>query len=533
MFNKQKADDVIKYINFLKHTGDFTGQPFNLLEWQKEVLSAVYGTVNENNLRQYRFGYLEIPKKNGKTELIAAVSTYHLNCSQNEEIYCCAADKNQASLIYKAAKSMLMQDDYFYDLWERGKLKILDSKKEIKNLLTNSVMKVMSADAYTKHGLNPTLVVFDELHAQPNRDLWDVMTFGAGSAREEPLWWIITTAGDDPDRESIGWEQHEYAEKVSAGEIKDPTWFVKIYGASEEDDPFDEKTWFKANPSLGITISVEAVRAEAESARNKPANLKLFKWLRLNIWTSLKHTGWLDVTLFDQNCDKSFDKSKLNAKINHTGIDLSSTGDLTGKVKVFPVQPGIDKITVLFYGYIPEENMRERERLDKVPFSQWVSDGYMTATEGDVVDYNYIKEDIRKDALIYKDVSHGTDPWNGEKLRQDLLLKQDLSDKEYGKYPSIELIGIPQNLATFTPVMKEVERLIRTNQIRFIWNPVARWCFGNLKVFSDGNENMKPVKINKRKRIDLMVAMFNAFYMMNKSGGLQKTVYERRGIIGL
>ena len=532
MFNKQRADDVKNYLELLKHTGDFTGQPFVLLPWQQEFIDGVYGEIDDiTGYRTIRYGYLEIAKKNGKTELIAGIATYHLNCSQFEEIYCCAADKQQASLIYKAAKSMLLQDDYFYEQWESGVIKISDSKKQIVNRETNSVLTVLSAEAYTKHGLNPTLVIFDELHAQPNRDLWDVMTFGAGSARKEPLWLVITTAGDDPDRESIGYEQHEYAEKIIAGEIQDKTWFAKIYAASEEDDPFAEETWIKANPSLGHTISLETIKEEAESAKNNPNKLKLFKWLRLNIWTTTKHVGWLDVSLFDENVDKKFDKNKLDAKMCYIGTDLSSTGDLTAKVLVFPKQDAIDKITVVFAGYIPEDNMRERERLDRVPFSQWTTQNFITATEGEVVDYNYIKSDIRKDFIKYKVIKVGGDPWNAEKLRQDLYLKSDLTEAESLKYPSVEMIAIPQNLAMFTPTMKEVERLIRTKQIRFIWNPAARWCFGNLKIFSDGNENMKPVKINKRKRIDLMVAMFNAFYLMSKENTTTENIYKKRGII--
>lgn len=532
MFSEKRANHIVQYINLLKHTGDFYGKPFNLMPWQEEIVRDVYGTVKPDGYRQYRFAYLEVPKKNGKTELIGAISTYHLNCSLNEEIYCCAADREQASLIYKAAKTMLLQDEYFYAMWERGDLKILDSKKKIENRKTHSVLQVLSAEAYTKHGINPTLVIFDELHAQPSRDLWDVMTFGAGAARKEPLWWIITTAGDDPDRKSIGWEQHEYADKLINGEIVDPTWYAKIYAAKETDDIWDEATWYKANPSLGITIDIEAVRAEAETAKNKPMVEKNFRWLRLNQWVSLKQQGWLPLTLFDENCEKEFDINILNGKIGYQGYDLSSTGDLTANTKIFPKQPGVDKLTVVFKGYIPDVNMKERERTDKIPYSQWVKDGYITATPGDVIDYNYIKSDIRNDSLIYKMKGYGADPWNGEKLRQDLLLKQDLSSKDANKYPDIEVLAVPQNLATFTPTMKEIERLVRSHEIRFVFNPCARWCFGNLKIWSDGNENIKPVKISKRLRIDMMVAFFNAFYIYSKNKD-KTSVYEKRGVLAL
>ena len=140
---------------------------------------------------------------------------------------------------------------------------------------------MVSSEAYTKHGLNMSACIFDELHAQPNRDLWDVMTFGAGDARLQPIWWIITTAGDDPDRVSVGWEQHEYAERILAGDIIDPTWYVVIFGYQGE-DIYNEANWSVANPSLGQTIKIESVRESAEKAKTKPADERLFRWLRLN-----------------------------------------------------------------------------------------------------------------------------------------------------------------------------------------------------------------------------------------------------------
>jgi len=233
--NKTRALDAIEFIQMLTHTGDFKGQPFVLLDWQYQVLWDVYGTVDEKGLRQYQFAYLEIPKKNGKTELTGAIGVYHLFCDGPEgEIYCCASDRLQAGKVYQAALSMIRQNDDLFAM-----CKIIDSQKIIINESTGTFLHVLSSESKTKHGLNPTVVIFDELHAQPDRNLWDVMTFGAGSARREPIWWVITTAGDDPDRKSIGWEVHEYARRVRDGELIDPTWYAKIYGAPDDADIFD------------------------------------------------------------------------------------------------------------------------------------------------------------------------------------------------------------------------------------------------------------------------------------------------------
>ena len=195
----------------------------------------------------------------------------------------------------------------------------------------------MSAEAYSKHGIEPTVVIFDELHAQPNRDLWDVMTFGAGVTRKEPLWWVITTAGDDPDRKSIGWEIHDKAMKIRDGKIINPIWYVKIYGIpekAEDDYIFDEKTWYEVNPSLGVAIDIEKVRQEALDARSSEATKRLFCWLRLNQWVALKRIGWLPITLWDDTTG-DWDVSELIGKRCYAGIDLSSTTDLTAVVCLF------------------------------------------------------------------------------------------------------------------------------------------------------------------------------------------------------
>ena len=295
MFDEKLARERIDFLSLLKLTGDFYGKPFELLPWQKEVIGNVYGTVTEDGRRQYRYAYLELPKKNGKTELIAGMALDHcLNDAPSGQIYCCAAEREQASLVYIAAKQKIEQDEYLESV-----MRVVDSKKEIHNIETGTFIKVLSAEAYSKHGLNPTVIIFDELHALRNRGLWDVMTFGSGAARKNQLIWTITTAGDDPNRNTVGWEQHEYARKVRDGEITDPSWYVKIYGY-DGDDIYNESNWYAANPSLGFTIDIENVRKEALAAQNSESSERLFRWLRLNQWIATKQIGWLPITLWDK-----------------------------------------------------------------------------------------------------------------------------------------------------------------------------------------------------------------------------------------
>ncbi|MEV2286708.1 terminase TerL endonuclease subunit [Paenibacillus larvae] len=499
--DKQRALEPIEFIQMLHAVDDFYGQPFKLLDWQYQILWDVYGTVNDKGYRQYQYAYLEIPKKNGKTSLIAAVGLYHLTCDPpGGQIYCCAADKEQAKLVYKAAVSMIEQEPEF-----EGILKVVDSRKEIINLQTGTVMKVLSAEAYTKHGINPTVVIFDELHAQPNRDLWDVMTFGAGAARKEPLWWVITTAGDDPDRHSVGWEQHEYAKQVLNGEIEDSTWYVKIYGIPEdgidengnEIDIFDETLWYQVNPSLGHTIDIDAVRKEALAARNKESAERLFRWLRLNQWISLKRTGWQPLTLWDKTTGK-WGLTELVGKRCYPGLDLSSTTDITAACYLFPPQEGIPDWRAIFDAWIPEDNMKERVRVDKVPYDKWVNQKHLLTTPGDVVDYDFVEARLLAANKQYDIHTLGTDQWNSRMLSQRLMRG------------GMDVVEIGQDMKNMSPAMKFIEQLLKRGLMTHEVNPVARWCWGNVIVAVDGNENIKPMKNKSRDRIDLIVAMINA-----------------------
>lgn len=509
LHNKDRALEPIEFIQMLKLTDDFYGQPFILPKWQHEIIWDVYGTVNENGYRQYRMVYLEIPKKNGKTTLIAGLGVYHLSCDgPGGQIYCCAADRKQAELVYNAAVSMIEQNEDLQEI-----LKITDSRKEIKNTITGTVMKVLSAEAYTKHGINPTVVIFDELHAQPNRELYDTMTFGAGAARKEPLWWIITTAGNDPDKKSIGWEVHEQARKIIDGELQDPSWYAKIYNAPDESDIFDEANWYKANPSLGVTIDIDTVRREAVAARNSESAERLFRWLRLNQWVSVKQIGWLPLTLWDTTIGK-WSKSEMVGKKCYPGLDLSSTIDLTGLSLVFPPQEGLDEWRVLLEGWIPEDNMTERIHRDGVPYDRWVKQGFLHATPGDVVDYDFVEARILTLSKQYEFIIGGTDPWNSRMLTQRLQRE------------GVEFLEVIQNMANMSPPMKEIERLLRSGRFTHEDNPLARWCFGNVITAVDGNENIKPMKNKSKDRIDLIVAWINAMSIAMRQE--KESVYENQ-----
>ncbi len=500
MYSQAHAERAVMFFENLRHTkGKFHGEPFKLLPWEETIIRDVYGTLKDDGTRQYKFVYIEIPKKNGKSELAAGAALYHLfaDGEMNGEIYGCAADRSQASLVYNVAKDMIAQNPVL-----AKRARITDSRKEIKDKRTGSVYKVESAEAYTKHGLNVSCCIFDELHAQPNRDLWDVMTSGSGDAREQPIWWIITTAGDDPDRVSIGWEEHEYALKLLAGEIIDPTWYVTVFNY-DGDDIYNEANWYKANPSLDHTITIDGFREAAIKAKNKPADERLFRWLRLNQWITTKLTTWLPIDLFDQTVGE-WTRNDLAGKDCFVGMDLSSTTDLTALCALFPPQGDQLGWRVIWDTFIPADNMVERVRTDRVPYDEWEKGGFITATPGNVVDYTEVKKRLLTWNALYKVKEVPSDRAMATMLLQEL-------EKEH-----ITCVDVPQTFAVMTAPINLIETLLKKGELTHENNPVARWTFGNASIAKNGNEQIKFVKEHKgrsvvrTKRIDPIVALANA-----------------------
>lgn len=524
MFDEKKANKAVRFINLLNHTGDFHGQPFDLLPWEHSIISDVFGTMNARGVRQYRTVYVEAAKKNGKSELVGGIANLHLfnKDEPNGEIFGCAGDKKQASIIFDTSVEMILQNKAL-----EKRVKIQDSYKRIENIETGTIYQVLSSESFTKHGYRPSVVVFDELHVQPNRDLWDTMTKGAFLARRQPLLWVITTAGDDPDRVSIGWEIHEKAETIlkaraTGNPSKDiATWYPVIYSYKGE-DIYNEKNWALANPSLGTALQVEDLRDLADEAKLSPADERTFRWLNLNQWMTTKLTNWLPIELFDQT-NGEWTRGDLLGKDCYLGNDLSTTTDLSAICLVFPPQEGFDDWRVIWDCWIPEVNMRERVRVDHVPYDKWAADGWLRPTDGDVIDYTVIEERIKECRSLYKvieldgDKSFATMLW--QRLEQD----------------GLTCVDIPQKYETLTDPMNQIEIWLKEKKLSHEKNPVARWAFGNTAIAKNGNAQIKYVKekkgksIDRTKRIDLTTAFVCAvararFYNSSKS------VYEKRGI---
>jgi phage terminase large subunit-like protein len=531
---RKKAQNTIDFIQSLRHVkSPWHGCFFDLLPWQDRIIKDVYGTLKPDGTRQYKFVYLEIPKKQGKSELCAALALKHL-CADDEygaEVYGCAADRSQASLVFDVAVQMVEQEPEL-----SSRCKIIESRKRIVYLPTKSYYQVLSAEAYTKHGLNLSACIFDELHAQPNRDLYDVMTFGAGDARTQPIWWIITTAGDDPDRQSIGWEVHKKAEEILLGNKRNPIWYPVIFGVDPEEkriwkgwsyEPIedgmnyvkDRQVWQAVNPSLNHTVKEEKLEEALIDAEASEADERLFRQLRLNEWVKFKLSKWISLTEWDASSGMVIPE-QLQGRECYGGLDLSSKVDITAFVLVFPPNKDDHKYRILPYFWIPEENMKERVRRDHVKYDEWRNAGLIKTTPGNVIDYAFIRKAINELGDQYKILEIGFDPWNATQF--SLQLTDD----------GFKCVEVRQGYRSMSPPMVEMEGQIKARKFAHGGNPVLRWMFGNMYVKKDENNNIRPVKDKSAERIDGIVAMINAMarIVMNTD---RKSIYEIRGMRSL
>lgn len=514
MFDVAQAERAVQFISLLKHTkGVWYGKPFELLPWQEKLIRDIFGTVKENGYRQYNTAYVEVPKKNGKSELAAAVALY-LTCGDGEwgaEVYGCAADRQQASIVFDVAVDMVDQSPAL-----KKRIKPVLSRKRLVYMPTGSFYQVLSSEAYTKHGFNVHGVVFDELHAQPNRQLYDVMTKGSGDARKQPLFFLITTAGTD--RNSICYEVHQKAVDILRGKKKDPTFYPVIYSIEDGEDWSDEKVWYRVNPSLGHTIDIEKVRAAYQSARENPAEENLFRQLRLNQWVK-QSVRWMPMETWEK-CAHPVDPEKLKGRVCFGGLDLSSTIDITAFVLVFPPIPGDDKYYVLPYFWLPEETLDLRVRRDHVPYDIWQQQGHLLTTEGNVIHYGFIEKFIEDLNTEYHIKEIAFDRWGAVQMVQNL------------EGAGFTVVPFGQGFKDMSPPTKELMKLTLEGKIAHGGHPVLSWMMDNIHVQTDPAGNIKPDKAKSTEKIDGAVASIMALdRCIRNEGRTETSIYDERGLI--
>lgn len=513
-YDKEYADFAVAFIESLCHTkGTWAGKPFELMDWQEQIIRDLFGILKPNGYRQFNTAYIEIPKKNGKSELAAAIALL-LTCGDGEqraEVYGAAADRQQASIVFDVAADMVRMCPAL-----NKRVKILASQKRLVYEPTNSFYQVLSAEAYSKHGFNVHGVVFDELHSQPNRKLYDVLTKGSGDARMQPLFFLITTAGTDTH--SICYEVHQKAQDIIDGRKIDPTFYPVIYGADDTEDWTSPKVWKKCNPSLGETIGIDKVKTACESAKQNPGEENSFRQLRLNQWVK-QAVRWMPMEKWDK-CAFAVREDDLKGRVCYGGLDLSSTTDITAFVLVFPPLDEDDKYIILPYFWIPEDTLDLRVKRDHVPYDVWERQGYLQTTEGNVIHYGYIEKFIEKLGERFNIREIAFDRWGAVQMVQNL------------EGMGFTVVPFGQGFKDMSPPTKELMKLTLEQRIAHGGHPVLRWNMDNIFVRTDPAGNIKADKGKSTEKIDGAIATIMALDRAIRCGNNNcASVYDDRGIL--
>lgn len=508
-FDVSAVEKVLKFFLLLKQfEGRHAGREFRLLDWQVEFLIApLFGWRYRDDhpdaelagTRVVREVWFEIPRKNGKSTLCGGLSLYLLMADGEAaaQVYAAAGDREQANNVFRPARTMAESS--------KAILKKLGGPKAIQRRLivhpNGNFLRVLPSDGGRQHGLNPHGAVIDEVHVHKNPDLVEALESATG-ARLQPVVIYITTA-DDGDETSIYNRKREFCERVASGTVKASGFLGVVFGADETADGFDphsEETQRAANPGFGSTLTKRFLADESIKARESPAQLGQYLRLHLNIRTK-QHTRWIPLERWDGTAQLISD-GEWQGRMACGGLDLSSTSDMTAFSFVSADASGRPMVHRLFW--IPEEKAADLERRHAIPFSEWAAAGWVNLTEGNVVDYQAVRDKIvaTRDRLGVSMIDSGYDPWNATETVQQL------------ERDGWAMVPIRQGYASMSPPCKEYERLILGSTpseplIRTGGSPVMRWMIDCVEVIEDGNGNMRPVKPDRRsssKRIDGVVS---------------------------
>ena len=513
-YDKAKADHAVKFVENLCHTkGKWSGKRFWLLPWQEQLIRDIFGIVKTDGYRQFRTAFVEICKKVGKSELAAAIALYLLYADNepSAEVYGAAADRQQASIVFDVARQMVEMSPA---LMKRSKL--MTATKRIVNYGNAGYYQVLSAEVGGKHGFSVSGLVFDEIHTQPNRQLYDVLTKGSSDARQNPLHFIITTAGTD--RHSIAYELHTKAVDILEGRRVDPTFYPVVYGLKDDEDWEDEANWYKVNPSLGYTVDIERLRDAYREAKQNPADEVTFRWLRMNTWMNAS-VAWIPDAIFMKGAEE-IDVDALAGRDCYGGLDLSSTGDITAFVLMFPPRDEDEKYIILPFFWVPEETIPLRVRQASVPYDVWERQGHLLATEGNVIHYDFIEKFIEELGEKYHILEIAFDRWGATQMVQDL------------EGMGFTVVPFGQGYSSMSSPTKEFYKLLMEGKILHGGQPVLRWMAGNVVVDTDPAGNIKVTKAKSKEKIDGIVAAIMALdRCIRNQVEPQGSVYDDRGLL--
>jgi len=508
-FSDKVAAAAVKFYSFLAHTtGKWAGQPLTLEPWQQFIIASLFGWKRANGTRRFRESYKEVARKNGKSTFSSGIGLQLLVADQEPgaQIYTAATKKEQARIVFGDAKLMASKSTA---------LKMIRVQQHsIFVPGTNSKMVPMSADANTEDGLNPHGIIIDEYHAHPNDALYGVLKSATG-ARTQPLLSIITTAGFNKLGPCALLRQSCIS--ILEGHHQADHYFAIIFSLDEDDDWNDQTTWGKANPNLGVSVGWDYLREQYQDSVRTPSLQVNFKTKHLNLWTDSAET-WLPAELWALGNGVTPPEQLLTREC-YGGLDLASVRDICALVLVFPNEDGSFE-TLRFY-WIPEDTVDTRTLKDQVPYRQWVDQGLMFATPGNVTDYNYIKAEVRHLCEAYRVLRIGYDRYNSSQLVIDLT--------EEG----VQMSPFGQGFVSMNAPTKELEKLVLDGQVHHGGDPVLAWMNGNVVLARDPAGNIKIDKGKAKEKVDGMVALVMALgeYMTDEKEA--DSVYNQRGLIEL
>ena len=470
--------------------GSLAGTKLKLRDWQWNFLEAVYAE-DETGRRPVRTAVLSMARKNGKTQLVAGLGLCHLLGPEAEsrgEVYAAANDKQQSGKTFMEMVAIL---DEHPELDARVNVVKFSKRIEVLNGQgKGSIFQALSADASTKQGLSPSFTIYDELGTAPKRDLYEALDTAMG-ARDNPLLCVISTqAASD---HAVMSELVDYGHKVNSGEVSDASFHMTFYGASEDDDPWHKDTWAKANPALGDFRSLEDVERQASQAQRIPSKEQAFRNLILNQRVDA-HVRFLAKAEWDANAG-AVDFAALSGRECWGGLDLSQARDLTAFVLVFPDEQGGFDVLPRFF--LPEQGIREKAELDRVPYDLWAKQGFLTLIPGAVVDPAFVAEAIAEASHEFNIQRIAYDRWRMEYLKREF-------DRLGAELP-IEPFG--QGFKEMGFAVDKLERLVAEGQLRHAGNPILTFCAANAVIEMDPAGNRKLAKNKSSGRIDGMVAL--------------------------
>jgi len=513
-FDESEVEKVGCFFKMLRHSiGAWAGHPFILSPWQAFIVANLFGWKRKDGTRRFRTAYIEVPRKNGKTTLAAGIGLYlfFADGEQRAHVYSAATTRDQAKIAHDEATNMVKNSPGLIEY-----IGIHKNNLHVKE--AGSKFEPLSADYNTLDGLNVHGAIIDELHAHRTRNLWDVLETATGS-RRQPLILAITTAGFD--KHSICREQHDYTERVLDKTVQDDSFFGIIYTIDEGDDWREYTSWVKANPNLGVSVSADDMAMLANRAGSISSQLNSFLRLKLNIWTESEQR-WILAEDWSK-CFAEYSEEDLKGRVCYAGLDLATTTDVAALALVFPPESENEPYKVIHRYWIPQDNMKRRVERDRVPYDVWVRDGWLIATEGNVIDYKSIMHEIDRLAQLYDIREVAFDRWGAPNFVQQL---QELGGDDW-------VARFGQGYASMSPASKEFEKLVLSRGFAHRGDPVLAWMVANTVIEHDPAENIKPSKKKSSEKIDGVVAAIMATDRALRVAGDIESVYETRGILTL